>query len=89
MHAGHWIGRVHQSTLFEPDNLAPQCDGCNEHGHGKQQEYLMWLQKVRGLNVVDRLLRLKHQPKSFLLYDLVDMRIEFSRRLKAAELKMK
>jgi hypothetical protein len=89
MHAGHWIGRVHQSTLFEPDNLATQCGGCNEHRHGMQQEYLIWLQRVRGLNVVDRLLVLKHKPKSFTRDALVDMRIEFSKRLKVAVDKMK
>lgn len=88
-HAGHWIGRVHQSTLFVRENLHPQCASCNQHGNGMPIEYLKFMVEMRGQNIVDRLLVLKHQPKSFSRDELVDMRIEFSRRLKSAVERMK
>lgn len=52
-------------------------------------EYLKFMVEMRGQNIVDRLLVLKHQPKSFSRDELVDMRIEFSRRLKSAVERMK
>lgn len=89
MHTGHWIGRVHQSVLFSEDNVATQCDSCNEHRHGAPHEYRIWMLHIRGIEVIERLEQLKHQPRSFSRDELVDMRIAFSARLKAAELKMK
>lgn len=49
----------------------------------------MWMTHVRGQSTIDRLLQLKHQPKQFSCHDLVDMRLEFNRRLKAAQAKLK
>jgi hypothetical protein len=43
---------------------------------------------VRGEEVVERLERLKTESVSFDREDLVDMRIEYADRLKAAELSM-
>ena len=88
-HCGHWIGRVHASTLLESDNVAVQCASCNEHNHGRLREYTMWMEAVRGINVMERLQVLKHQPVTFSREDLVDLRISFRDRLKVAELKMK
>ena len=89
MHTGHWIGRVHQSTLMEPDNVAPQCYTCNEPLRGNVREYTMWMEHVRGREVIERLQAIKRQPVSFTREDLVDRRIDYSRRLKAAIAKMK
>ena len=88
-HCGHWIGRVHPSTLLESDNVAVQCASCNEHNHGRLREYTMWMEAVRGVEVMERLQALKHQSVTFSREDLVDMRIEYRDRLKVAELKMK
>lgn len=89
MHTGHWIGRVHRSTLMDFDNVAPQCFSCNEKKKGAPHEYRMWMLAVRGAAVIERLERLKHQSVTWDREYLVDKRIEFNRRLKAAERWMK
>jgi len=89
MHAGHWISRTHTSTLFDEDNINPQCAGCNDHGRGMPHEYRQWMLAVKGQETIDRLLRRKVESVTFCREDLVDMRIEFGARLKAAEKAMK
>jgi hypothetical protein len=88
LNCGHFLaGRG--SILFEEDCVAPQCAECNMHHGGRPLEFRKWMEVVRGLEVIERLERLKHQPWSYTLDELVSKRLEFSRRLKAAELKIK
>lgn len=86
--SGHFLsGRG--SILFEETCVAPQCSGCNKYGGGKPQEYRRWMEHVYGIEEIERLESIKRQPLSRTRDELVDMRIRFDKRLKAAELKIK
>ena len=89
MHTGHFIGSRRNSILMESNNVAPQCSGCNVYNHGMPVEFRIWMQKVRGKKVIQELENLKRQSVTFIRDDLVDMRIEFAKRLKAAVESMK
>ena len=84
MHTGHFIASRRNSIVLEEDNVAPQCSHCNYYASGKQAEFRTWIEFVRGVEVVERLQRLKTESVSFSLEELVDRRIEYTRRLKAA-----
>ena len=86
--SGHFLGG-RGSILFEETCVAPQCSGCNKYGSGKPQEYRRWMEAVYGLEEIERLEFMRRLPLSRTRDQLVDMRIKFDRRLKAAELKMK
>lgn len=86
---GHFIASRRNSILLVEDNAEPQCKNCNRDHHGRPLEYRIWMLKMRGQDVIDRLQKLKTQSVTFSRDELVSMRIEYSRRLKAAELKMK
>lgn len=85
---GHFIGSRRNSILFEEDNVAPQCVACNQHRGGEPQLYRKWMLWQRGEQVVERLERLKNETRQFSREELVDMKIAYTARLKAAEAKM-
>lgn len=84
MHAGHFIGGRTNSILFEELNVAPQCSHCNVYLSGNPQAFRKWMIEMHGEETVDRLERLQKQSRKFSVEELVDMRIEFAARLKAA-----
>ena len=84
MHCGHFLASRCFSILFEEDNVAPQCSGCNRYHSGRPQEFRLWMEHVRGLEVVERLQQLKATSRHFTREELVDMRIEYKRRLSEA-----
>ena len=86
---GHFIASRRNSILLLEENCAPQCKHCNRDHHGRPLEFEQWMRAVRGQDTIDRLKRLKTESVTFDREQLVDMRIEFARRLKVAELKMK
>jgi hypothetical protein len=88
-HTGHFLASRRNSILFEEANVAPQCAHCNAYRGGMPQEYRKWMLEVRGLETVERLEKLKTQSVSFDRDELVDMRINYAARLKAAEERMK
>ncbi len=86
MNTGHFLASRCNSILFEETNVAPQCAACNCYRGGMPQQYRLWMEHVRGAEVIERLERLKSgQVRKFTRDELVDMRIEFKRRLKEAE----
>lgn len=85
MHTGHFIASRRNSVLLEEDNVAPQCSYCNYYENGAPQAFRLWMIVMRGKEVVDRLQRLKTKSVSFGVEELVDRRIEYAKRLKAAE----
>lgn len=89
MHTGHFLASRRNSILFEELNVAPQCSHCNFYRSGAPQEFRLWMIKVRGAEVVERLEKLKTESVSFGREELVDMRIDYAARLKAAEERMK
>lgn len=87
MHTGHFIHKAN-SVKFDERNVAPQCAQCNQHHSGRPDRYEAWMIAVRGQAVVDELKRLKHETRSFTLDELVDMKIEYRRRLNEAVRRM-
>lgn len=85
MHAGHFIASRRNSILFDEANIAPQCAGCNNFGSGEQAAYTLWMNAVRGEDTVERLHRRKNDIVQFSVDELIDMKIAFSKRLKAAK----
>jgi len=86
---GHFLASRRNSILLEEDNVAPQCKICNRHRAGEQQLFRKWMLYVRGIEVVERLERLKNEVVQFTREQLVDLRIGYAARLKDAEEKMK
>ena len=85
MHTGHFLGSRCFSIVFEEDNVAPQCSSCNRYHSGRPELFTLWMKHVRGAEIIERLRRLKATARHFTREELVDMRIEFKRRLKEAE----
>lgn len=88
MQTGHFLGSRRNSILFEESGVAPQCSKCNGYRDGAPQEYRQWMLSVRGKETVERLEALKHTVRQFTREELVDMRIKYTARLKAAIEKM-
>ena len=89
MHTGHFLAGRGFATLFEEENVAPQCSHCNRYRGGSPQEFRRWMLAIRGTGVVERLQRLKGTVRKFTREELVDMRIGYEARLKAAIERMK
>lgn len=89
MHTGHFLASRCNSILFEEDNVAPQCAHCNYYRDGEPQLFRTWMLSVRGEEVVERLEALKTTVVHFTREELVDKKIEYSDRLKAAEIILK
>ena len=83
---GHFIASRAASIIFEPTNANPQCKRCNRHLSGNQANYELWMQHIYGPDEPDRLRQLRHQPKQFTREELVELRILYMARAKAAEL---
>ena len=88
MNGGHFVGGRSQSIVLTEENIAPQCAWCNKHESGARAEYRMWMLAVRGKETVDRLERQRHADIRFTRDELVDKRLEYRARLKAAETRM-
>ena len=84
MHTGHFLASRRNSILLVEENCAPQCSSCNFYRSGAANEFRQWMLAVRGIKVVERIEALKRESVTFDREQLVDMRIEFARRLKVA-----
>ncbi|MGH9931006.1 MAG: recombination protein NinG [Pyrinomonadaceae bacterium] len=83
--SGHFLASRRASILFEESNVHPQCVHCNRHLNGNHGLYEAWMRHAYGQDEIDRLQYLKAQTVSFTREELVDMRIGYAARLKAAE----
>lgn len=88
MHTGHFLSSRRLSILYCESNVAPQCSHCNRFESGAPQRFRAWMIAVRGQDVIDRLEKLKTEVRQFTREELVDLKIEYTRRLKAAEARM-
>jgi hypothetical protein len=87
-HCGHFLASRRNAILLEESNVAPQCSSCNRYRSGAPQEFRRWMEIVHGEEEIARLEQLKTQVRSFSREELVDLRLEYQRRLAEAELKM-
>ena len=60
--AGHYISRTHASTLYDVDNVFPQCIKCNRFHQGKSYEFRENLIEKIG---EQRVLELEQRAKEF------------------------
>jgi len=88
MQTGHFCSRKDQSVLLNALNVAVQCAGCNQPP-GSPNEFRLWMINCRGVEVITFLESLARKPFAFTREQLVDKRLACSKRLKAAEAKMK
>jgi len=88
IHAGHFLSSRRNSILYEPLNISPQCSHCNVYLSGAPQAFQQWMIAVRGEDVIEKLKRQKAKSVTFGRDELVDMRISYAARLKAAEERM-
>ncbi len=87
---GHFLASRCASIVLEEANVAPQCAVCNMHGGGRPELFRKWMEVIRGMEAIERLEKLKcGPPRSFTRDELVDLRIGYAARLKAAVEKMK
>lgn len=85
MQTGHFDhGRSTAALLLEERGVAPQCAWCNNQRGGADRDYTLWMLAVRGKDTVERLAKLKKTIRRFTFEELVDMKIEYIGRLKAA-----
>lgn len=88
MNTGHFVASRRASILLEEENVAPQCSFCNQYGSGEASLFRIWMEAVRGIDVIEQLERLKTASVSFDRDELVDRWFQYSERLKAAIKKM-
>jgi len=55
MHAGHYISRKHNSTMFDERNVHAQCMNCNLWGYGNMGVYTLKLQEQYGPDIIREL----------------------------------
>ncbi len=82
---GHFITGRTAAVLYADGNAHPQCVHCNQHLGGNPANYELWMQHVYGPKATDALRRLRHTTRKFTREELVDMKLEFTERLKMAE----
>ncbi len=89
IHTGHFVSSRRTSILLVEENVAPQCSSCNYFRNGAPTEFRMWMEHVRGMDVINDLARLKTESVSYSREELVEFWFKFTERLKAAQERMK
>lgn len=88
--AGHFLASRRASIVLEESNCHPQCQFCNNFQHGMPEAYTRWMEAVYGSTEIDRLKYLLNQvSKQWTREELVELRIAYMDRTKAAIEKMK
>lgn len=73
MHAGHYISRKHQATLFDPQNCHAQCMNCNVWGYGNTGVYTLKLKEKYGEGIIEELVFKSQQIKQFTTKELEEI----------------
>ena len=72
LHAGHFVSRRHNNTLFDENNVRSQCAYCNLYLAGNVPEYALRLEKIeKGL--VEKLVKKSKVIKQFTKQELLDI----------------
>lgn len=69
MDAGHFVSRQYNATLFDEENVHPQCKRCNNQG-GEPESYALYLQRRYGMGMLETLRRRKLKTKQFTVQEL-------------------
>lgn len=73
MHAGHFISRRHNSTLFHERNVHAQCASCNMFMNGQPHLYVERMIRDYGQDFVLELIALSKEVKKFTKQELQEI----------------
>jgi hypothetical protein len=86
---GHYIAKGSSSYwALEPENIHPQCKGCNAFGMSKgsvEGQYTLWMINYYGIEFVEQMHRDKHKPKKLYVADYREMLAGFQASIKHHE----
>ncbi len=68
--AGHFMSRRHMATRWEPQNVHPQCKGCNGFRAGEQFRYGKRLDELYGAGTADRMEQASRRAVKWPLWQL-------------------
>lgn len=83
MQAGHFLPGRRMGTLFDERNVHAQCYVCNVRLSGNWPEYLDFMTRTYGPEVVEELRRQDRQTVSMMPHQLLELEAEFKRRRQA------
>lgn len=83
MQAGHFLPGRRMGTLFDERNVHAQCYVCNVRLSGNWPEYLDFMVRTYGPEVVDELRRQDRQTISMMPHQLLELEAEFKARRQA------
>ena len=84
---GHYVGRECMATRYLDENTACQCHSCNRFAEGKKDVFAINLVKKYGVDILDRLNKLKHSTKQFTADELQEMIVYYKTKVKELEIK--
>mgnify|MGYP001582548985 FL=1 len=78
IHAGHFISRQFSATIFDKNNVRPQCYACNIIKKGSAGRYAQNLINELGDQKFKELLKKGNTLKQFSIKELEELKIEIS-----------
>jgi hypothetical protein len=85
MDGGHWISRTYTIHKLNPDNIHPQCKGCNRFDHKIHDDYTLWMIDNYGMEFVEDMNMRKHEPKKYSRPEIEEIKQELKQRMKEFE----
>lgn len=73
MHAGHFISRKHNATMFDERNVSAQCMNCNLWGYGNMGVYALKIQEKYGAEIIKELTEKSQTIHKFTERELEDI----------------
>lgn len=80
--AGHFIGRRHMATRYDPRNVAAQCKGCNGYRSGEQYIFGQKLVEKYGTEMIEELFALKYQTRKFKNFELEELIDHYTKEIR-------
>lgn len=85
LHAGHWISRVNNATLFDERNCFAQCAHCNLFNEGSKPEFSKFILDKFGQKVYDDMITLSKTTKRFTIEELQELIQVYKQKIKELE----
>lgn len=81
-HGGHWIGRANAMTLYDRQNVHPQCVRCNAYLGGNRDGYDRFMDRTYGKEAIKSLRQRASQTKVWTRPELAEMVINYRSEIK-------
>ena len=85
LQAGHFVPSTSSATRFDERNVNAQCIGCNMFLRGNLIKYFVAMERKYGREVVNELIRKKHQTVKWRASVLEDMIVEYKKKVKTLQ----